>query len=224
MLSTKNMSADSGKVKPVINAGNQKLKITSLSLNKPPYDQAAYELILNLETEPIEGDFEGFLVDVNNPTGPRYQGQVGRVAFQRYPYSDTTLPSGRVIDRDTEIQKALIFLADQQGGNQREKLDSISCKTIEEFVSEASKILSDGNYYNVCVGGREWENKEGYINLQLFLPKRANNELTFERLDVDNSKMIKFDRNEHIVAIKKSENSTVSSFEPVVNSGGDFDL
>ena len=224
MLSTKNMSADSGKVKPVIEAGNQKLKITSLTLNKPPYDQAAYELILNLETEPVEGEFEGFLVDVNNPSGPRYQGQVGRVAFQRYPYSDTTLPSGRVINRDTEIQKALIFLAEQQSVSQREKLDALNYETIEEVVSAASKILSDGNYYNICVGGREWENKEGYINLQLFLPKRSTNQVPFERLDANNSKMIRFDRNEHIVAIKKSENSTVSSFEPVVNSANDFDL
>lgn len=227
MLSTENMSAGSGKIKPVIDAGNQELKINSIVLNTPPYDQKAYDLQLNVESKPVGGDFEGFLVDVNNPNGPRYQGQVGRVSFQRYAFADTTLPSGREINRDAEILKALIFLAEQQ--DKRDQLDSIKAQTIEEFVNQAATFLCDGQYYNFCVGGREWENKEGYINLQLFLPKRTGAGVPFERVGVENSKLISFNRDEHIIAMKKSGNSmstTTSTFEPVAGtvSGDDFDL
>jgi len=227
MLSTKDMSAGSGKVKPVIDAGNQELKINSIVLNAPPYDSSAYDLQINVESRPVKGEFEGFLHDMNNPSGPRYQGQVGRVSFQRYAFADATLPSGREINRDAEIMKALIFLAEQQG--KRGELDSIQAQTIEQFVSSANTILSGDTYYNFCIAGREWENKEGYINLQLFLPKRSRNGVTVERLDVDNSNLVEFNRSEHIVPLKnKSTNtaSTTSSFEPVAGtvSGDDFDL
>lgn len=227
MLSTKDMSAGSGKVKPVIDAGNQELKINSIILNTPPYDKSAYDLQINVESKPVTGEFEGFLHDMNNPSGPRYQGQVGRVSFQRYAFADTTLPSGREINRDAEIMKALIFMSEQQG--KRAELDAIEAQTIEQFVESANTILSGDTYYNFCIAGREWENKEGYINLQLFLPKRSRNGVTIERLDVDNSNMVEFNRSEHIVALKnKSTNtaSTTSSFEPVAGtvSGDDFDL
>lgn len=227
MLSTKDMSAGSGKVKPVIDAGNQELKINSIVLNTPPYDKSAYDLQINVESKPVTGEFEGFLHDMNNPSGPRYQGQVGRVSFQRYAFADTTLPSGREINRDAEIMKALIFMSEQQG--KRAELDAIQAQTIEQFVESANTILSGDTYYNFCIAGREWENKEGYINLQLFLPKRTRNGVTIERLDVDNSNLVEFNRSEHIVALKnKSANtaSTTSSFEPVAGtvSGDDFDL
>ncbi len=227
MLSTKDMSAGSGKAKPVIDAGNQELKINSIILHTPPYDNNAYDLQLNVESKPVGGEFEGFLHDVNNPNGPRYQGQVGRVSFQRYAYADTTLPSGREINRDAEIMKSLIFLAEQQ--DKRLELDSIQAQTIEEFVSAASNILSGDTYYNFCIAGREWENKEGYINLQFFLPKRTSAGVPFERVDLTNSRMVTFNRDEHIIPVR-NKTATVASnnttFEPVAGtvSGDDFDL
>lgn len=224
MLSTKDMSAGSGKAKPVIGSGNQELKINSITLNSPAYDQSAYDLILNLESKPIDGEFEGFLVDVNNQNGPRYKGQVGRVKFSRYSFSDTTLPSGMEIQRDSSILKALINLA--ENANKRAEVDSIQAGTIEEFVSKASTILSGDTYYNFCIGGREWENKEGYTNLDLFLPKFMSSEVPFESLDAQPSRMITFDQSKHVIALKKKANDeTVSAFEPTIGgSGDDFDL
>lgn len=227
MLSTKDMSAGSGKVKPVIDAGNQELRINSITLNVPPYDKEAYDLQINVESRPVTGEFEGFLHDMNNPNGPRYEGQVGRVSFQRYAYSNTTLPSGREINRDAEIMKSLIYMAEQVG--KRSELDAIEAQTIEQFVTSASAILSGNTYYNFCIAGREWENKEGYVNLQLFLPKRSRDGVLIERLDVDNSNIVTFDRAKHIVPLKnKSANTATatSTFEPVAGtvSGDDFDL
>ena len=66
MLSTQNMSGGTGKIKPVIDAGNQELKINSIVLHSPPYDNNAYDLQLHVETAPVGGDFEGFKVDMND--------------------------------------------------------------------------------------------------------------------------------------------------------------
>lgn len=224
MLSTKDMSAGSGKAKPVISAGNQELKINSITLNTPTYDESAYDLILNVESKPIGGEFEGFLVDVNNPNGPRYKGQVGRVKFSRYSFSDTTLPSGMEIERDSSILKALINLA--ENANKRAEVDSIQAATIEEFVTKASAILSGETYYNFCIGGREWENKQGYTNLDLFLPKFMSGEVPFESIGEEPSRMITFDQSKHVIALKKKTNDeAVNAFEPTVGgSGDDFDL
>ena len=105
MLSTKDMSAGSGNVKPVIGVGNQKVKINSITFDVTPYDADAYNIVLHVESEPVQGEFNGFLKDMNNPNGARYEGQVGRVRFSPYPYKDATLPSGREINRDTEVLK-----------------------------------------------------------------------------------------------------------------------
>jgi hypothetical protein len=228
MLSTKDMSAGSGKTKPVIDAGNQLLKINSIKLHTPPYDSNAYDLQINVESEAIKGDFDGFLHDVNNPNGPRYAGQVGRVSFQRYAFADATLPSGREISRDAEIMKSLIFMAEQQ--NKRSELDAIEANTIEEFVTSANNILSGDTYYNFCIAGREWENKEGYINLQFFLPKRNQSGVPFEDVNVENSKLTTFNRDEHIIPVKNrtaaSTGNSNNTFEPSTSTvgGDDFDL
>jgi len=226
MLSTSGMSAGSGKIKPVIDAGNQELKINSITLNAPPYDQKAYDLVLNVESRPIDGEFEGFLIDVNNLNGPRYKGQVGRVKFSRYAFNDATLPSGREVKRDDGILKALITLSEAQG--KRSQIDNIQASTIEDFVSKANVILCDSLFYNFCVAGREWENKEGYTNLDMYLPKFTSKSIPFESLDLENSKLTVFNKDEHIIAIKKTTNNSINSFEPVsnqgINSENDFDL
>jgi hypothetical protein len=79
MLSTKDMSAGSGKARPVISPGNQVIKINKITFDQTPYDKDAYNVVLHVESEPVKGEFDGFLVDPNDQDGPRYKGQVGRV-------------------------------------------------------------------------------------------------------------------------------------------------
>ena len=131
MLNTKDMSAGTGKAKPVIGTGNQKIKINSITFDQTPYDMDAYNITLHVESEPMDGDFNGFLKDVNNPSGPRFEGQVGRVRFSPYPFKDTTLPNGNEISRDNEVLKAMIFLSETV--NKREELDAIEASTIEDL-------------------------------------------------------------------------------------------
>lgn len=221
MLSTKDMSAGSGKARPVIGVGNQKVKINSITFDQTPYDRDAYNVVLHVESEPVGGEFEGFLVDSNNPNGPRYKGQVGRVRLSPYPFKDATLPSGREVKRDTEVLKSMIYLSEVL--NKRDDLDMIEADTIEEFMKSADSVLSGNTFINACIGGREWENKEGYINYDLFLPRNSKDGVSLEALDVENSRLYKFSKEDHVKELKKTE--TTSSFEPAGPSAGDdFDL
>jgi hypothetical protein len=221
MLSTKDMSAGNGKARPVITVGNQKVKINNITFDQTPYDREAYNVVLHVESEPIDGEFEGFLIDTNNPSGPRYKGQVGRVRLSPYPFKNTTLPSGREISRDTEVLKSMIYLSEVL--NKRNELDSIEANTIEDFMSSVNKVLSGDTYVNVCIGGREWENKEGYVNYDLFLPRNSKDGVAIEAIDVKNSKLYKFSKNEHVKELNKPQ--TISSFEPsILNPDDDFDL
>lgn len=224
MFSTKDMSAGSGSIKPVMDPGNHKVKINSISFDQTPYDADAYNITLHVETEPVSGEFQGFLKDMNNPDGPRYEGQVGRVRFAPYPYKDATLQNGNEINRDTEVLKAMVYLSEVVG--KRDQLDAIEANTIEDFMVKAGEVCSNTGYINACLGAREWENKEGYVNNDLFLPKRSKNGVPLESLDVDNSNLLTFDRDNtnHFRPMIKKETPTTNSFEPAPVAGSDFDL
>ena len=224
MLSTKDMSTGSGGTKPVIGTGNQKVMINSITFDQTPYDANAYNITLHVESEPVTGEFQGFLVDQNNPNGPRYSGQVGRVRFSPYAYKDTILPNGNEISRDNEVMKAMVFLAETL--NKRADLDKISANTIEEFMSACNGIFSNSGFVNVCLAAREWENKEGYINNDLFLPKMSKGNVPIEALDVESSKLITFDSNNplHLRKVVKTDAPATTSFEPTTSSASDFDL
>ena len=224
MLSTKDMSAGSGGIKPVMDPGNQKVKINSITFDQTPYDSEAYNIVLHVESEPIEGEFQGFAKDMNNPNSERYAGQVGRVRFSPYPYKDTVLQNGNEINRDTEVLKAMVFLAEVVG--KRNELDAIEANTIEDFMAKASNVCSNTGYINACLGSREWENKDGYINNDLFLPKRTRGNTPLEALDVENSKLTVFDKNNtnHFRPFVQKDAPKADNFEPAVIAGSDFDL
>lgn len=224
MLSTKDMSVGTGGTKPVIEPGNHVIKINSISFDQTPYDSDAYNIVLHVETEPVEGAFSGFLKDMNIPNGPRYEGQVGRVRFSPYPYKDTTLQNGTEISRDTEVLKSMVFLSEVL--DKRAELDNIEANTIEEFMDKCNTLFSNSEYINACLGSREWENKNGYLSNDLFLPKRYKGNAPLEALNTDNSKLLQFDSNDtnHLRKLAKTEESNVNSFEPAKVIGDDFDL
>ncbi len=220
MISTKNIKSDNGNTRPVLDAGNNKIKINSITFDQTPYDKDAYKIVLHVETEPVGGTFQGFLVDKNNPSGPRHQGQVGRVRFQQYDYRDAVLPSGIEIKRDQSVLKSMVFLAETL--DMRDELDTIEAQTIFEFMKACDAIFSNSKYFNACICGREWENNQGYVNLDLFLAKKYKSEVPIEKCDVENSRLINFDPEKHILKLKKK---SVTSFESKDSfTGDDFDL
>jgi len=211
MLNTKDMQVGTGKARPLIGPGNNVVKINSITLDQTPYDPDAFNLNLHVETEPVGADFEGFFRDKDNESLGRYEGQIGRVRMSPYPYKDTTLPSGREISRDQEILKAMIFLSEVM--DKRNELDQIQAETIETFIAGANAILC-GKSFNVCLASREWENKEGYINNDLYLPKLSKDGIPAESMDVDtnSSRLIAFDKAIHVRPVqKKAESNTTTS-------------
>lgn len=219
MLSTKEIKTSNGN-SPVLKPGNHVVKINAVYLSVPPYNSDAYDLVFEVESEPVGGDFKGFLIDSNNENGPRYQGQVARVNSQRYPFADTVLKNGNEINRDQEILKMLVKIAEAL--DLRDSLDQITAGNIEEFVKRANQIFKNGKYFNICIAGREWENNQGYINYNLFLPKFNKNKLALENLDIEDSKLIQFNEEEHIIKIKAK---TISNFSSdAEDDDDDFDL
>ena len=215
MLNTKDMSAGSGKARPLMGPGNNQVRINSITLDQTPYDRDAYNINLHMETKPLGGDFEGFFRDKDNESKGRYEGQIGRVRISPFPFKDTTLPSGREINKDQEILKSMIFLAETL--NKRDELDSIEANTIEEFMSSANSLLSNSDFFNVCLASREWENKEGYINNDLYLPKLSKDGIPMEALDTENSRLIEFNAGTHVKPVIKKDapsSNGQTNFEP----------
>jgi hypothetical protein len=180
-----------------------------------------------METKPMGGDFEGFFRDKDNEASGRYEGQIGRVRVSPFPFKDTTLPSGREISRDQEILKSMIFLGEVL--NKRDDLDSIEAETMEDFISQCNTLFSNSDYFNVCLASREWENKEGYINNDLYLPKLSKDGIPMEALDTENSRLIEFNAGTHVKPVIKKDapsSNGQSNFEPkpASVSGSDFDL
>ena len=224
MLNTKDMSAGSGRTKPVLDPGNHVVKINSITLDQTPYDSDSYNIHLHVETAPIGGDFEGFFRDYNDQSKGRYDGQIGRVRISPFPFKDTTLPSGREISRDQEILKHMITLAETL--DMRDALDSINAETIEDFMRECDDLMGGSKLINMCIGGREWENKEGYVNNDLYLPRISKDGIAMEALDKENSRLLQFDRAIHVKALVKKENSSADElpFKADSGSGSDFEL
>ena len=106
------------------------------------------------------------------------------------------------------------------------KLDAIEANTIEDFMTKAVTVCSGTGYINMCLGSREWENKEGYINNDLFLPKRSRMGVPLEEVDAENSNLITFDKNDanHFRAMVKKESAPANNFEPAPTAGSDFEL
>ena len=227
MLSTKDMTVGSGKARPLMGPGNTVVRINSISMDATPWDAQAFQVYLHMETQPIGGEFEGFLRDQNNESLGRYDGQIGRVRMSPIPYKDTTLDNGREISKDQEILKAMIFVSEVLG--KRDALDNIEAATIEDFIAKCNTLFSNSEFFNVCLASREWENKDGYINNDLYLPKLSKDGIPMEALNTENSRLITFDKATHVRSVNNgSTNGTTStsSFEPAATNGStsDFEL
>jgi len=230
MISTKDLAKDNGSGKSTpktINPGQNTVKINSVELSAPPYDLNSYHMIFNVEGADMGPEFEGFLVDPEKPTGPRYKGQIGRVKSNYYAYKDTTLPNGTQLQRDNQILKAVYYACVSVGkGSWIEEVDG-KYATIEQFVKGFSAMIS-GTWVKMTVGAKEYQNKQGYSAYDLFLVKNEKNSYNMEAADAQPSKLIPFDAEKHI---KKTKVEKVESFgdsnpfkDDAVNGDFEFQL
>jgi len=211
MLSTNNLPQ--ANVSKTLNPGNQVVKINSVELAKG-YQEGSYQVNLNMEGEDLGDDFEGFFIDNVSKSGDRYKGQVGRVRMSQYAYNNATTNSGVKIDRDQSILRGLQNLAKVSGV--LSQLDAIEADTIEEYIPLASEVLAGGEYFKACIGGKEYLNKGGYTQHDLFLPGSKGGQYAFTAIDEDDSKLMQFDASKHI--IKPTPAASVDGFEAAKKS------
>ncbi len=225
-ISTTNIPKTGNKVSKTLEPGNVTCKINSVSLRPFTYKEGGLEIVLNLESKDMGEGFEGFYIDNTNHSLGRHKGQVGRVKSSRWAYSDSTTPNGIAIKRDTEMMKfmeslcsaigpvASQWLVDQD--NKHETIESL----FERF--EKDKPFKDV-YFNWCLAGKEYLNKEGYTNHELFLPKFTKTNVPFESANVTSSKLAAFSLTDHIVK-RKEENVTSFDGGSTTSGSNDFDL
>ena len=219
MLSTKNLT---GKGLPkTLQPGNHVAKINNITL-EDGFEAGSYFVVLHLEGEDLGESFEGFLMSKENPNGPRYKGQTGRVKLTPYAFSSGE-HHGHKFDRDLSILGALKNLAIAL--DKQEQLHKIETKTIEQYVPLAAKVLSSDQFLNFCIGGREYLNKDGYTNYDLFLPKNTKEGVAYEKLQpVGKRRLYHFDP---VIHIRRKKIESIPDFKAPISmdaSLGDFDL
>jgi hypothetical protein len=229
MLSTKNIGNDSkSSVPKTLAPGNAIFKVNTVQLDAVPYKVGAYNLILNIEGPDMGSDFEGFLIDKDDPTKGRYAGQVGKLRFNEYPYADAVTPKGDQIFRDDSIMTALKNLAKAFGSDTWLDLQDGKHETIESLVEQfnADQIFA-GQYLRACIAGREYQNKSGYTNYDLYLPKWSRQGNAYENANVDEamSKVVKFSEEVHIKKNKAAETKSFGDGVPTTSGvANDFQL
>jgi len=211
MISTKNINTG-GSLSKVLEPGNKTIKINSVSLEKG-YKEDTYNLIMQCEGIDLGKNFEGFYIDKDDTSKGRYLGQVGKVKATEWPFNDFELSDGNKIVRDDEILKFIKNLCEALDSNWLEEQDN-KFETIEELVHQFNDDTPFKDIYlYTCLCGKEYMNKSGYINYDLFLPKFTKQGFPFEQMneESDSTNVYVYDSNIHVKAMKKVQE--VDSFK-----------
>ena len=213
-LSTKDLVNENngGGMAKTIAPGNHTLRINSVVLEDFQFIDGAKHLVLNVETEPIEG-FEGFLIDKDDESKGKYKGQIGRVKASQYAFADGQTKSGIKIQRDRSLMMFLANLSKATGIMKWFEEQDNKFNTIEDFVKNFSNNapLKD-KYLDFCIAGKEYENKSGYTAYDMWLPKAENNKYAYG--EEGSERILKYDEAKYL---KKLE------VKPVDNFGDDDD-
>jgi hypothetical protein len=229
MITTKDFASEEkvSKVSPILGPGVTKARITNVQLQENytfKTDGSVY-LVLNLEGEPItDPNFQGWLIDSNNPSGPRFLGQTGRVKFKAFPMKDSTITrnmpdgSSKVINisRDNDYIQSIIALANAFGPAIREQIDMIQATDIFDHVQQVSRIFSNKTMTFV-IAAKGYKNAKGYTAYDLFLPYDKTGKKAFALAGQEDN-LITFDKAVHVTEPK--EDKPVAGFEP----NNDFSL
>lgn len=229
MLSTKNVTTGGNGATPkTLTPGNVVAKINSVTLEDFKFKPGAVHMILHIEGNEMGGDFEGFLIDKDNPEGGRYKGQVGRVRTSEYAYSDGETKTGIQISRDAEILKMIKNICTAVNAGKWFDAQDEKHATIEDFVEAFSKDAPfKDQWLEFCLCAKEYTTKAGYTNYDLYLPKFSKGGVPFDLADESTGKLIQFDPAIHL---KKIEAKAVENFgddsEPAVSKtvAKDFEL
>jgi len=221
-INTKDVQTGGG-VSKTLQPGNRLVKVTSLYLEKFPFKDDAYHLVIEGEGPAMGGDFEGFFIDKDDESKGRHAGQVGRIKASEWAYADATIPGGTEIKRDDEMVKFLKNLCDATGASAWFISEDGKHDTIEALVHKMNtdKPFAD-KFMQCCLAGREYENKGGYLNYDLYFPKFTRTGIPFAAETNDAANIIQYNPDTHI---KRKQIKEVDSFGgDTSDASADFEM
>ena len=206
-LSTTDLKESGGTGLPkTIAPGNHVLKINSVVLEDFKFIENAKHLVINVETEPID-DFEGFMIDKDDESKGHYAGQIGRIKASQYAFADGTTKTGIKIQRDRSILMFLQNLCKSLNINEWFVAQDNKHDTIEEFIEAFNNEAPFKDiFFDACVAGKEYENKNGYTSYDMWFPKGAKDAYA---ITAKGGKVLPYNEADHL---KKMETKAVESF------------
>lgn len=226
MISTKDIEikGSGDMISKVIEPGNLECTILNVELSIPPYDSSAYNVVLECVGPDMGEGFEGFFIDKNNESLGRHKGQVGRIRLSQYAFSDGETKSGIKIERDMSMLRALKSLCVELGCETWLEKQDNQHDTIESLFNQFKEDKPfQGITLKMCIGGKEYTNRNGYTNYDLYLPRITKQGKPYESTSVseEDSKLLAFDADKHV--IKQKAPQSVESFGNET-PGSDFDI
>jgi hypothetical protein len=219
MISTKDIPSGGSSIPKVLQPGNRVFTINKVTLDEVPYKAGAYNMSIHVESEDLGESFEGFYIDKDQPELGRYKGQIGKIRLSEWPYSDGETKSGIKISRDMEILKSIRNLCIESDATAWLESQDNEHDTIESLVEAFNNDKPfKGKSFYACVAGREYLNKAGYMNYDLYLPKVDKGQSSFKK-ESNSEKVPTFNEEKHI---KKSKTDTVSSFGTTTTPDNDY--
>ena len=217
MLSTKNVPASTGSsFKKTLSPGNYLVKIYDIELQNG-YNPGSMQIILRVEGPDLGPQFDGFLRDKDNAGGAKFTGQVGRLRLSPYAFEDKTFADGSKVTRDQSMLVAIDRLA--ASADVQTEVKNINASDWTDMINQIKKLFM-GKSINVCIGAKEYTNKQGYKEYDLFLPRPKDGK--YSHVGADTTNLMIYDADVHI--IKEKAASTVGNFEPVTGKDDDFNF
>jgi hypothetical protein len=216
MFNSNNFKETTGGPK-LLEPGTHYVRIVDLFLEKSPFqgEEDAYFVTLKVEGKDQGDDFEGMMIDKNNPSLGRYRGKAATVRSKRGSFKDYEY-EGRPVKRDQQIFNWINNLAKQWGVLGDMNKANVNGDTIEEYVENARRFIVNPEVYGyMTLGGSEYFS-EGYDkpNYNMFFPNIKLSEKTFPFVaceEVDDEEpypttLTGFNAEAHIVKKKRPEN------------------
>ena len=222
---TNNVKTGGGNLPKSFNPGNHVAKINGIFIRQPEYlkkkGEKGYEIIMDLETKPVGGEFEGWLIDEKDESKGRFLGQTGRVKTRKWPYKDGSWTgNGRTVTFNMvdDILEVIQTLENELGTDFLVRTSG-QFDTIEEIVEGFNK---DGcykdKYLKWCIGGEGELKDNGHYKYYMFLPKIKRTEGQLFAAEDKAENVVVFDEALHVE--KEEAPAQVESFGNNSDGGG----
>ena len=170
------------------------------------YGGTKLELFLTLETEPVGGDFQGFLIDKDDESKGRFLGQIGNVRSNPYGYKTET-KDGKTYVRETSICTFLHILCLEANGSNWVEANDGRFETFEDFIAGFNKENPIKDVYmDFTIGGMLYSDDQGYPTYYMNLVKTGKGERAFKNPNKSSyGALVKFDEVLHVYDTRDKE-------------------